>query len=239
MFKSLLARAREIRAAELEGEGGFESGFTLIELMVVLLIIAILLAIAIPTFLTVSGGARDRAAQSNATNALTDLIAYYQNAQNFGPGSATDLATAMGTAEPTFTWVNGANACTTTNASKCVSVQNFDVSSQSDYQAVVISVLSANANNCWFVANLQSGSAAPVTADSAASLTATSGMAFQNNTAATFTQKLGPSSGATNLTNAGTYYSMKSGTSCQANLPITQGTWYWYSTYTAAQSNPD
>jgi prepilin-type N-terminal cleavage/methylation domain-containing protein len=239
MFKSLLAQAGENRVAELEGESVSEGGFTLIELMVVLLIIAILLAIAIPTFLTVSGGARDRAAQSNATNAVTDLIAYYQNAQNYGPGAAADLATAMGTADPAFSWVNGANTCTTATASKCVSVQNFDVSSQNDYQAAVTAVLSANANNCWFVANLQSGTAAAVTSDSAASLTATSGMAFQNNTSGTFTQKLGPSSGATNLTNAGTYYAMKSGTSCQANYPIAQSTWYWYSTYSAAQSNPD
>ena len=37
-----------------------DSGFTLIELMVVLLILAILLAIAIPTFLSVTGGANDR-----------------------------------------------------------------------------------------------------------------------------------------------------------------------------------
>ena len=41
-------------------EPGDESGFTLIELMVVLLIMAILLAIAIPTFLSVTNGARRR-----------------------------------------------------------------------------------------------------------------------------------------------------------------------------------
>ena len=51
---------------------GRTSGFTLIELMVVLLIIAILLAIAIPTFLGVTSSANDRATQSNLTNALTE-----------------------------------------------------------------------------------------------------------------------------------------------------------------------
>jgi type IV pilus assembly protein PilA len=234
MFKSLLARAREIRAAELEGESGSEGGFTLIELMVVLLIIAILLAIAIPTFLTVSGGARDRAAQSNATNALTDLIAYYQNSQSFAPGSGT-LAAAMATAEPTFTWVVGSTACTTANASKCVSVQNFDVSSSTDAQSVIISVLSANANNCWFVANLQSGSAAPVTTGDTA-ITGVGPYAFQGITSGTTNQHTNSAA----LANAGTYYAMKSGTTCEANEPETTGsTWNWYSTYTAAQANPD
>lgn len=50
---------------------GDDDGFTLIELMVVVLIIAILLAIAIPTFLGAQDRARDRAAQSDLRNALT------------------------------------------------------------------------------------------------------------------------------------------------------------------------
>ena len=39
--------------------------------MVVLLILAILLAIAIPTFLSATGGANDEAAQSNLNTGLT------------------------------------------------------------------------------------------------------------------------------------------------------------------------
>ena len=48
-----------------------DEGFTLIELMVVVLIIAILIAIAIPTFLGAQDRARDRGAQSDLRNALT------------------------------------------------------------------------------------------------------------------------------------------------------------------------
>ena len=48
-----------------------EEGFTLIELMVVVLIIAILIAIASPTFLGARERAQNRAAQSNLRNALT------------------------------------------------------------------------------------------------------------------------------------------------------------------------
>jgi len=48
-----------------------EDGFTLIELMVVVLIIAILIAIAVPTFLGARQKAQARGAQSNIRNALT------------------------------------------------------------------------------------------------------------------------------------------------------------------------
>lgn len=57
-----------------------ESGFTLIELMVLLLIMAILLAIATPTLLGVKGGAHDCAAQSNLTHALTEAKALHSMA---------------------------------------------------------------------------------------------------------------------------------------------------------------
>src|ERR1700709_1459562 len=48
-----------------------EAGFTLIELMMVVLIIAILIAVMIPTFVGAKQRAQDRAMQSSMRNAFT------------------------------------------------------------------------------------------------------------------------------------------------------------------------
>src|SRR5580700_4228974 len=81
-----------------------EAGFTLIELMVVLLIIAILLAIAIPTFLGVANSAGDRAAQSNLTNALTEAKALYQNAATYSPANTAMTTGTFSSSAPEFSW---------------------------------------------------------------------------------------------------------------------------------------
>ena len=60
-----------------------EDGFTLIELMVVVLIIAILIAIAIPTFLGARERAQDRAAQSDIRNAFTAEKVVYTDDQAY------------------------------------------------------------------------------------------------------------------------------------------------------------
>src|SRR6059036_364030 len=67
---------------------GEDRGFTLIELMVVVLIIAILIAIAIPTFLGARKRAQDRHAQVNLRNALTAEKTYYVDSQVYSASSA-------------------------------------------------------------------------------------------------------------------------------------------------------
>jgi type IV pilus assembly protein PilA len=83
-----------------------EEGFTLIELMVVVLIIGILIAIAIPTFLGARKRAQDRAAQSNLRNVLTNAKAIYTDHETYadaiaGAGTATG---ALATAEPSMSY---------------------------------------------------------------------------------------------------------------------------------------
>jgi len=82
-----------------------EQGFTLIELMVVVLIIAILIAIAIPTFLGARNRANDRAAQSSLRNALTAAKTSFTDTSDYS--GATPAA--LQAIEPSLTFQAGAS----------------------------------------------------------------------------------------------------------------------------------
>jgi type IV pilus assembly protein PilA len=81
-----------------------DEGFTLIELMMVVLVIAILIAIAIPTFLGARSRAQNRTAQSNLRNALSAEKTIFTDASAY----SSDATTALPSVEPSLRWVNGA-----------------------------------------------------------------------------------------------------------------------------------
>jgi len=114
-----------------------EEGFTLIELMVVVLIIAILLAIAIPTFLGARNRANDRAAQSSIRNALTAAKVLFTDQQDYTVATTTTLSAE----EPSLQFVAAGTNSTT---AKMVSVLG-------DTTSVFYAAGFSKAGTCFFI----------------------------------------------------------------------------------------
>jgi type IV pilus assembly protein PilA len=114
-----------------------DRGFTLIELMVVVLIIAILLAIAIPTFLGAQNKAKDRSAQSSARNALTNAKTLYADNGKYTDANIVNLQSS----EPSLTFVDTAVLAT---GPKVVSV---DATSAMTWYAAVLS----DTGTCFYI----------------------------------------------------------------------------------------
>jgi type IV pilus assembly protein PilA len=120
-----------------------EDGFTLIELMVVVLIIAILLAIAIPTFLGARERANDRAAQSSLRNAVTAAKTLFTDSQDYEDATVTNL-TAV---EPSLTFSATGTASAT---NKEVSVDGGTVSATTTSNVFYAAAKSAS-GTCFYI----------------------------------------------------------------------------------------
>ena len=132
-----------------------DDGFTLIELMVVLLIIAILLAIAIPTFLGARNTANARSTQENLRNALTAEQTNWTSNQTFNVG--------LSTVEPSLSWTTttlttkGGNSVLIGLYSETVTLSSFSAgtvaeaaSGSTTYDGVVV-VGAGKDNNCYAI----------------------------------------------------------------------------------------
>lgn len=129
--------------ATLKARRDREEGFTLIELMVVVLIIAILIAIAIPTFLGARERAQERGAQSSVRNALTASKTLFTDNENYDTADAAGL----GAVEPSLTFVDSALSTGPNN----ISVNNTtDTNGDGIVDQIVLAALAKN-DTCWIV----------------------------------------------------------------------------------------
>ena len=89
-----------------------EDGFTLLELLMVILIIGILIAVLTPVFLGASTRAKDRAIQSSLSTAVTGAKSFYLSRADYGGVTPAVLTAEVGG----LTFVDAATAPTGQNA---------------------------------------------------------------------------------------------------------------------------
>ena len=131
-----------------------ETGFTLIELMVVVLIMGILMAIAIPTFLSTRGSANDASAKSNATNAFTNEKSYYSSNVAFITASASeDNGPSL---DSTLPW--GSPSATTGT----VAAYAFPSPSGGTTDNGVVIEASSQSGHCFYIADIEGASSSVV-----------------------------------------------------------------------------
>jgi len=201
------------------GPGSGDDGFSLVELMVVMLILAILLAIAIPTFLGTTATADNRSAQSNLNTALVDAKTQFQNnGQTYfvnGVQDAPALVNLLTNAQLSLVFRAGSTGTSTTQGSS-PNLSTVSVAVSSDGVGLVLGAYSVP-GNCFYVVD-----------NSGTLSSAATGVApYTGTTAVTTTAAVAPAGTIGFPTAPGTSYVEVKGdmtkTDCNAYSPRTSG----------------
>ena len=150
-------------AAELDGNphdlespthrSSGDDGFSMIELMVVLIVLAILLVIAVPTFLGTTAVADDRSAQSNLMTALIDARTQFQaGGQSYDVNGVSDpvaLAGLLTSAQLSLTFHAGSLGPLITQGSSG-SLSSISVGVSQDGDGLVMAAYSVP-GNCFYI----------------------------------------------------------------------------------------
>jgi type II secretory pathway pseudopilin PulG len=187
-------------------------------------VLAVLLAIAIPILLGASDSANDRAAQSNLSNAITEMKGMFQVEQSY---STVYLAAATLTSTaPEYSWKQK-KACTATSPANCVSEYPADVISPDGGRGVILATLS-NTGVCWYSVDLE---AVPGTTKFTDTGGTTQFLAGTSNNKSPNDQEIG----TIPLSRVRVFYSQQTTDSCNASTPTTKGNaWNWGISYSTA-----
>jgi prepilin-type N-terminal cleavage/methylation domain-containing protein len=126
-----------------------EQGFTLIELMVVVMILAILIVMGLPTYIGVKTRFQDRAAQTDLRNTVLAARIMYTDSATFS--SANETGSGLVQIVPNMCYVAGATASQTTGATCASGIGNSSISVAPAGSGTQFSAARMSSSNTCFV----------------------------------------------------------------------------------------
>ena len=155
-----------IQRPRRDGENG-EGGFTLIELMVVVMIIAVLLGIAVPAYLGAKSQAQDTAAKANLRIALGAAQTRFSDQQVFE--AVTVIVPGLQTDEPSLIVLDSVNGTdpgtgtvTYSSIPKQISVDTVASTAGGSRDEIYFASYSTS-GNCYYLRQLDASGASPGT----------------------------------------------------------------------------
>ena len=134
---------------------GRESGFTLTELAVAMLVVGILASVAVPSFLGSRNNAYDKEAQNSIELAMNAALSLYQNQGDFSDassaqcGDSSQLAADLQKIEPNVDMISAATASTSARTVSVTSKQTWNSNAELlGCQAFFATALSSS-GTCW------------------------------------------------------------------------------------------